>query len=132
MSTEPGIKALNIFSGGTAGLTADTTIVAGPFANAITIRRFIFSCHTPTGTSPVLLLNADDGGTDAAGTTAIADRASAAVTLPGFTAEANNVNASDGYKLAEGNTVVVLLDVGGTTPVFPGSNLIMEYVDGIG
>lgn len=130
--TEAALKTLNIFSGGTAGLTADTTVIAGPFTNTITIRRFIFSTSTATGTSPVLLLNADDGGTDGTGTTAIADRASAAVDVPGFTAEAANTGAADGYKLAAGNVVKVLLDVGGTTPVFPGSNLIMEYVDGIG
>lgn len=130
--TDPQLRHMIIFSGGTAGLTADTTVMAGPFTNTITIRRLIFACGTPTGTSPVLLLNADDGGTDGTGTTAIADRASAAVTVPGFTSEAVDTNAADGYKLAAGNVIKVLLDVGGTSPVFPGATLTIEYVDGIG
>lgn len=132
MATDPQLKMLTLYSTNDTDFGADRTIRAGPFTNTITIRRFQFGTGTPTGTSPTLLVNADDGGTDGTGTTAIADRAGAAVTVPGFTLEANNVNAADGYKLAAGNVLVILLDTGGTTPVFPGATLIMEYVDGIG
>ena len=132
MATEPGLQLLTLYTTNDTDFGADRTIRMGPFSNTITIRRFRFSCGTPTGTSPTLLLNVDDGGTDGLGTTAIADRAAAAVTVPGFTAEAVNTNASDGYKLAAGNVIIALLDTGGTTPVFPGATLVMEYVDGIG
>lgn len=113
----------------------DATVVcqAGPFTNAITIRRVRFGCNTPTGTSPTLALAVDDGGTNGAGTTdIITERAAAAVTVPGFTVEALNVNAADGYKLAAGNVITTTLTVGGTSPVFPGATVIVEYVDGIG
>lgn len=130
--TEPDLKYLMLYSVNDTDFGADRTIRCGPFTNTITIRRFKFGCGTPTGTSPVLALDVNDGGTDGTGTTAIADRASAAVTVPGFTAEANNVNASDGYKLAAGNVITALLDTGGTSPVFPGATLMMEFVDGIG
>lgn len=118
-----------------ASKQVDATVVcqAGPFTNVITIRRVRFGCNTPTGTSPTLALKVDDGGTDGAGTTdIIAERAAAAVTVPGFTVQAENVNAADGYKLAAGNVITSTLTVGGTSPVFPGATLIMEYVDGIG
>lgn len=130
--TEAALKMLTLYATNDTDFGADRTIRAGPFTNMITIRRFIFGCGTPTGTSPTLLLNVDDGGTDGTGTTAIADRAAAAVTVPGFTAQAVNVNASDGYRLAAGNVLIALLDTGGTSPVFPGATLIMEYVDGQG
>lgn len=129
---DPQLKMLTLYAVNDTDFGADRTIRAGPFTNAITIRRFIFGTGTPTGTSPVLLVDVNDGGTDGLGTTAIADRASAAVTVPGFTLEANNVNAADGYRLAAGNVMTVLLDTGGTTPVFPGATLVMEYVDGTG
>lgn len=123
---------LMIYSVNDTDFGADRTIRVGPFANTITIRRFIFGTGTPTGTSPTLALDINDGGTDGLGTTAIADRAAAAVTVPGFTLEANNTGAVDGYKLAAGHVMTVLMDTGGTTPVFPGASLVMEYVDGIG
>lgn len=132
MPIDPSIKMLMLYSVNDTDFGADRTIRVGPFYNTITIRRFIFGTGTPTGTSPVLLLNVDDGGTDGTGTTAIADRASAAVTVPGFTTEAVNTNAADGYRLASGNVIIALLDTGGTTPVFPGATLVMEYSDGIG
>lgn len=131
--TEPQLKMVTLLSGDLNTTTAlDTTTYYGPFTNKITIRRFVFGTGTPTGTSPVLLLNIDDGGTDGTETTAIADRASAAVTVPGFVLQANNVTGADGYVLDAGNVIKILYDVGGTTPVFPGANLIMEYVDGVG
>lgn len=127
--TEAKLNHLTIHSG---DLTADITYTVGPFTNVITIRRFQFATATPGGTSPTLLLNVDDGGTDGAGTTAIADRAAAAVTNRTATIQAENTNASDGYKLAAGNLIVCLLDVGGTSPTFNGSTLVMEFVGGIG
>jgi len=130
--TDPGLKLLTLYAASDTDFGADRTIRVGPFTNAMTIRRFRFGSGTPTGTAPVLLLDVNDGGTDGLGTTAIADRASAAVTVPGFTAEANNVGAADGYLLAAGNVMTALLDTGGTTPVFPGATLVCEYVDGVG
>ena len=130
--TEAALKMLTIYSANDTDFGADRTIRMGPFTNKITIRRFRCGSGTPTGTSPVLLVNIDDGGTDGLGTTAIADRASAAVTVPGFTIEAANTGGSDGYVLAAGNVLIVLLDTGGTTPVFPGFSMVMEFVDGVG
>lgn len=130
--TEKALQLLTLYTTNDTDFGADRTIRAGPFTNKITIRRFRFGCGTPTGTSPVLALDVNDGGTDGTGTTAIADRASAAVTVPGFTAEAVNTGGADGYVLAAGNVITALLDTGGTTPVFPGATLIMEFVDGIG
>ena len=131
MATEPGLKLLTLY----AGVSVAATVVcqAGPFSNAITIRRAIFACNTPTGTSPTLALKMDDGGTDGTGTTdIITERSAAAVTVPGFTVQAENVSASDGYKLAAGNVITSTLTVGGTTPVFPGATLVIEYVEGVG
>ena len=128
----PDLELLTLFTATATSLGADVTVIAGPFTNNNTIRRFRFACDTPTGTTPTLLVDINDGGTDGTGTTAIADRADAAVTKPGFTIEANNVNAADGYRLAAGNVITALLNTSGTSPVFPGATLIMEYVDGVG
>ena len=132
--TDPTLKRLTVFTANATNLDADTTVGIGGFTNTITIRRFIETVGAaPTGTSPTTALNIDDAGAAGAGTTAVADKAAAALTaLVAATTEANNTNAADGYRLAAGNTLKVLIDVGGTTPVFPGYTLVMEYAEGIG
>lgn len=132
MAQQPGLKLLTLFAATATSLGSSVTLTAGPFSNPITIRRFRFGSGTPTGTTPTLLLDVNDGGTNGAGTTAVADRAAAAVVVPGFTTEANDTGAADGYLLAAGNVLTATLTTAGTSPVFPGATLVMEYVDGVG
>lgn len=132
MAQQPGLKWMNLFSATATSLGADAKVFVGPLSNDITIRNFVFSTDTPTGTSPVLAVDANDAGAAGTGTTAVADRVSAAVTKPGFVLAANIVGGSNGYLLSAGSVLTVFIDTGGTTPVFPGATLIMEFVEGVG
>ena len=124
---DPGLRIMPLYT--TGSLSASITVQFGPFTNSMTIRRFIEGCSA-NASSGTTALNIDDAGTDGTGTTAIADKSAAVVTVAGAATEANNVNAADGYRLAAGSCLKVAITQ--ATAALTGYTICAEVREGVG